>query len=106
MIHFTDWRDRKLDPLQWDMGNAYLTKEEAEKVRDIQRAIVKVNDAIDQLNKGEIGTVGFLNDMGLISPVEMQWDYGFKLKLCATHRVANQIIKDYKPELELIFGVK
>ena len=98
----------------------HKTREEAEKALERQKAIIRVNDRIDELNEGwepEWGrdaTTGqkwyIEKDLAVRAPhFSVNWDRLFfrpmALNYCKSNVVAEQIIKECEADLKVIFEV-
>lgn len=109
---FEDLND-EIDNGLYKMWNYYKTEEEAEKARDKQLAIMRVNDRIDELNEGWEHNnrwercyiiyhfwyeVCCISAGWLIKPMILNY--------CKTEEIAKQIISGMKDDLDLIFNIK
>lgn len=108
--------NRDWDKKSFDIWNYFLTKEEAEKARDTQLAITKINDRIDQLN--EIWKpnwtqgnwkhfITFSYDWGHFRVYETsRADFWLKLKYLRSREIGDQIIEEFLEDLKLIFNIE
>jgi hypothetical protein len=106
-----------IDNYRYNTGNYSQTKEQAEAHRDRLLAIQKVTDAINELNEG------WTPDWSDSSEEKYYMSYSHNenwfdtyvyyfvqvshlLPFAKSKEILEQIIKDYEPELKIIFGVK
>lgn len=114
----TDNRERR-DEFRYSVGNCFATKDEAHTSLARQIATGKVRLAILEANDGWV--IDWSDDDTDKFWIEHSHDkdcFGFKvdsnsgwqspnmLPFIKSDEIAEQIIKDYKPELKLIFNVK
>lgn len=104
-----------VDQELFEQWNYYLTREEAEKALARQKAIVKVNDAIDKLNEGWVPDWFNWNETkwNIYKDEFLQYHTVNtentrmvpEIKYMKSSDVVEKIIKDYKKELNLIFNI-
>jgi len=102
------------DKRRFERGNYFLSKEDAEAHDNYTLAVVKVNDRIDQLNQGwkMVWDLNVMAHMIVYSNYskEFKTDYyqcysiPSVIKHSSTEQIAEQIIEELTPELEVIFN--
>lgn len=103
----------KIDAHNYNIGNYYKTEKEAEDAYNMQTAIVRVNDKINELNEGwehnnklDRYYILFENNKYFVD----YYDYGHIspriLNYCKTKEIAERIIEECKDDLYLIFNLK
>lgn len=101
------------DNKRYNLWNYYKTKEEAERARDLQLAIVRVNDAIDEANEWWVADYKKSEFKYIINYCNWFETYIYQdrnfwliVKECKTIEIAKRIINEFTSELNLIFNIK
>lgn len=115
--HTDRWADTARDEGCYAIGNVYKTQEEAEAASEKQKAIVRVNDAIDIANEGWVPDWSNLDEakygicyyhkereFRTCDHYNVQRDNTFAC--CKSDEVANKIIAAHEADLKIIFGVE
>lgn len=117
-ITWVEEDNHQIDVDRFNMWNYYLTEEEAGQARDRQLAIVRVNDAIDKLNKGwepNYNTNDYQYYIGYdyknSQKFELYWDvftdYQNIIKpLRWNDNLFKEFSSEYEDDLNLIFNIK
>lgn len=103
----------EIDNSFYNYWNYYRTEEEAEKARDKQLAIVRVNDRIDELNEWWLHDTISTEAKYYICSYWSEYiidacfyeGYSFNFKYMKTRKIAQQIIDEMKDDLDLIFNI-
>ena len=112
--HWCLWGDSSYDKAKLSLGLCFRTEEECQAYINYQQVVVRVNDKIDELNKGWVADWG--------DGSEYKWsifydgDYGSEATSSFNHptilhkmksdRVSNSIISPCKEDLDIIFNYK
>lgn len=107
------WTNDNIDYLSHDMWVVFKTEEERDEYVTCQKAIVRVNDRIDELNDGWVAD--WMDDTCKVyisynikddeySTEVYHWTiYQTQVKPCCTQLIAQKIISEMKDNLDLIF---
>lgn len=109
--------DRYSGEIRHLMGNVFKTEEECQAWIDRQKAIVRVNDRIDELNDGwepEWGDSSLYKWEICFDHEQTQFDvtrignvqYGYAVKLLKSKESGQQLLEECEADLKLIWGVK
>ena len=110
------WVDDEDDKKMYANCILYKTEQEAEKARDINEAIIRVNDAIDELNEGWVPDWNDDKDTKCCIYYDFYskcFDYNFYyldnfgaiLNYMQSKYIVEKIIKEHEKDLQLIFWI-
>ena len=102
------------DNFRYSTYNYFKTKEQTQEYLDYITALATVNNKIDELNDGwehnnELARyyIYYSNDEYGVDFVNVDWYISpLVIKYAKTEAISQQIIKDYKKELDIIFNYK
>jgi len=103
--------------IRFQLGNVFKTQEECRAWIDRQKAIVRVNDRIDELNDGWVADWSDPNQTkhaiyydqrleGFYSYGWTRYEFPTILKYIVDVNKANQLIEECEADLKLIWGIK